>query len=151
MLFTYAIVADSTALCWFEQYDHAKNTTKYGSGSLRLHVIYKIRWNSPTNPSKITYVGSIDSNSRSYSIWFNRFKSDESLIPFVTWNKFLLNKFAHATSSYPEFQRTLECSPFRREFIETLSRRNAMLLSNRMDFTRSFMVRSEETRKTFKV
>lgn len=57
MLFTYAIVADSTALRWFEQYDHAKNTAKYGSGSLRLYVIYESRWNSPTNPPKIPYVG----------------------------------------------------------------------------------------------
>lgn len=52
---------------------------------------------------------------------------------------------------YTKVYRTLECSSFRWEFIETLSRRNAMLLSNRMNFTRSFMVRSEETRKTFKV
>ena len=160
MLFTYAIVADSTALHWFEQYDHAKNTAKYGSGSLRLHVICESRRNSPTNPPKILYV--------TRSIRIRGPIASDSIIPQVTgfWSpslpetsSFWINLHMQplrilnfkGAKLYTKVYKTLECSSFRQEFIETLSRRNAMLLSNRMDFTRSFVVRGEETRKTFKV
>lgn len=43
MLFTYAIITDSIALRWFEQYDYAENIAEHGSRSVWLYVISKNR------------------------------------------------------------------------------------------------------------